>query len=142
MDPQHTTMLGGYNHIKGPVYNRTPYLEKTWTHNIPPCWAAIFTSGGQSTTERPTWRRRGPTTYHHVGRLYPHQGASLQQNAVRGEDLDPQHTTMLGGYIQSGWHSSLKSDFQDGQADCRAQHLATLVREPCSMCTVQSIADR
>ena len=66
-------------------HNRTPYMEKTWTHNIPPCWA---------------------------------------------------------GYIHSGWHSDLKSYFQDGQADCREQHLATLVREPRSMCSVQSTADR
>ena len=84
VDPQHTTMLGGYNHIKGPVYNRTPYLEKTWTHNIPSCWAAISTSGGQSTTERRTWRRLGPTTYHHVGRLYPERLALKFEKRLSG----------------------------------------------------------
>jgi len=62
-------------------------------------------------------------------------GASKQLNALRGEDVDTQHSTTLGGYIHSGWHSGLKSDFQDGKADCREQHLSVLLREPRSMCT-------
>lgn len=46
-----------------------PVCGFLYTETLPV--SILSTSGGQSTTESPKWKRRGPTTYRHVGRLYP-----------------------------------------------------------------------